>query len=173
VCWVFLIERKNIEGKFMSISEEDKIFSFLKDWEKFSNDFSSLIDELSIGWCADKEEVLSIFKRKKEDIKEFFLQRASLRRQMFYLGESNLIPCTIYSWEKLKVDYPDIQKIGFLTPFSVALDISSPIDIFHITKSSELVHPTRVALFVAEDFIEHLIYKYPSLENLIAQNNLK
>jgi hypothetical protein len=69
-----------------------------------------------MGWVGeDKRDVFN--EVSKETREEFFNHRDSLRKKLFFLGESALIPGTIYSWEQLKVEYPSVSDIGFLTPF--------------------------------------------------------
>jgi hypothetical protein len=151
----------------MSISIEEKVLDFLREWKVFASQFHQFIDVLGMGWVNDGKERRDVFDEISEEEREqFFNHRNNLRKKLFFLGESNLIPGTVYSWEKLKVEYPPVSGIGFLTPFSLVLEVSCLVDVFHVTKPSDKEHPVRVALFVAEDFIEYLTYKYPLLEEL-------
>ncbi len=151
----------------MSTSIEEKILDFLQEWKVFACQFHEFIDVLGMGWINDGKERRDVFEEiKKEDREEFFNRRNNLRKKMFFLGEANLIPGTVYSWEKLRVEYSSVSDIGFLTPFSLVLEVSCLVDVFHVTKPSDKEHPVRVALFVAEDFIEYLTYKFPLLEEL-------
>ena len=149
----------------MSASKEEQILDFLQEWRLFSSQFHNLIDVLGMGWVGDdKRDVFS--EVSKETREKFFNHRDSLRKKLFFLGESALIPGTIYSWEQLKVEYPLVSDIGFLTPFSVVLEVSCLASLFHVTKPADEEHYVRVSLFIAEDFIEYLTYKYPALEKL-------
>jgi len=149
----------------MSTSREEQIFDFLQEWRSFSSQFHRLIDVLGMGWVGeDKKGVFN--EVSKETREEFFNHRDNLRKKLFFLGEAALIPGTIYSWEQLKVEYPSVSDIGFLTPFSVVLEVSCLASVFHVTKPADIEHYVRVSLFIAEDFIEYLTYKYPVLEKL-------
>jgi len=151
----------------MNISKEEQILEFLREWKAFASQFHRFIDVLGMGWVNDGKEKRDVFEEiSKEEREQFFNHRNNLRKKLFFLGESNLIPGTVYSWEKLKVEYPSVSDIGFLTPFSVALEVSCLVDVFHVTKPDDKVHHVRVSLFIVEDFIEHLTYKYPLLEKL-------
>jgi hypothetical protein len=153
----------------MGTSDEEKILDFLKDWKIFSINFYYLIEELGMGWIDEEKDKRVVFKKvRDENGKAFYSQRANLRKKLFHLDESSLIPGTVYSWEKLKVDYPEISSIGHLTPFSLVLEVPHLAGVYHVAKPGVNTHPVRCALFVANDFIEYLTYKYPTLELLNA-----
>lgn len=97
---------------------------------------------------------------------ELFSSTLKLREKIFLIQEENLSVVTIYAWNRLKIDFPRIEKIGYLTPFGFIVDWQSIPYLVYVYSKEGL----REAIFVSDDFIEYLLFKYPELKEYSLYN---
>lgn len=97
-------------------------------------------------------------------IHDYATHRIPLRRLLFLLGEKTLVLHENQRWRELKAKQAVFKERDYLTPFSFLLDLEAPIYNVHFHGSA-----IWAALFISDDYIEHLRYKYPFLEKAAAQ----
>jgi hypothetical protein len=86
-------------------------------------------------------------------------RRIPLRRLLFILGEKTLVANENQRWRELKSKEPIFKERDYLTPFGFLLDLDAPI--YSVNHHGRAIW---AALFISDDFVEHLRYKYPFLE---------
>jgi hypothetical protein len=97
------------------------------------------------------------------DIKTYAARRAPLRRLLFVLGEKNLVATDNQRWRELKSQEAIFKERDYLTPFGFLLDLDAPI--YSVNHHG---HAVWAALFISDDFVEYLRYKYRFLRNAAA-----
>ncbi len=132
---------------------------FLEEWLAYSQDLHSFCDiyDALENQGTDVFTILSTIKKKYEiDSDKLFASSYKLRNKLFLLGEEELNIGPTYHWNQLKIEFPYIKDINFITPFSFTIYWHSIPQLIHLYKEKGL----REALFVAHDFIENLVFKY-------------
>jgi len=96
-------------------------------------------------------------------INDYAARRITLRRLLFIIGEKTLVANENQRWRELKSKEPIFKERDYLTPFGFLLDLDAPI--YSVNHHG---HAIWAALFISDDFVEHLRYKYPFLEQAVA-----
>lgn len=141
---------------------EESLKIFIQEWRFYIQRldlFCSTIQALPKNIDDYLEEVE---KRTKITSEEIFSLSLKLREKIFLIGEENLWITTIYSWNRFKINFPHIEKIGYLTPFSFISDWYSIPNLMNAYNEEGL----REAIFLSYDFIEYLTFKYPKLKDI-------
>lgn len=147
---------------------ESDIAVFLEEWTEYTKKLQIFCDahELLVSQNTDIFNLYSTLEKEYGvSTADLFSASYQLRKKLFALGEQELNIEPIYNWTRLKLQFPNIADINFLTPFSVTIYWHSIPDLMRLYKESGL----RESIFVGHDFIENLSFKYPkALEKFIS-----
>ena len=157
---------------FSTISRKSKhrrqIYQFCESWLDYLPFMLRLISKIEVHKM--REEKLDVFDfldgkggidGSMEDIYAFHEWKAKLRELLFKVGEAELSVTGNQHWEKLKKESKIFEAQSYLTPFSFILDQTQPWLLADKYKKE-----AWAALYISEEFIEMVAFKYPKVERL-------
>jgi hypothetical protein len=150
--------------RFARLHRRARLRDFVRQWVEMRRRFELLHIQID-GWLVRTDRSIEdpLFDKILESIQDYSARRASLRRLLFLLGEGSLVAKENQHWLELKSKESVFKDRDYATPFGFLLDIGAPIE--------SINHHGRAiwaALFISDDFLEHLKYKYPFLEKTAA-----
>jgi hypothetical protein len=141
-----------------------RLRSFVRQWATVREELMLLHAKIE-SWTLEPNRIFDDpdFVEITADIKTYATHRAALRRLLFVLGEKTLVANDNQRWRELKSQESIFRERDYLTPFGFLLDLDAPI--YSVNHHGRAVW---AALFISDDFVEYLKYKYPFLGNAAA-----
>jgi len=145
------------------LRRRSRLRDFVRQWVKLRKRFELLHMRID-GWLArDAGFDDPKFNELTEGIQDYFARRLPLRRLLFLLGEGSLVAKESQHWVELKSKEPIFKERDYLTPFGFLLDLGAPIG--SINHHGQAIW---AALFLSDEYLEFLKYKYSFLEKAAA-----
>lgn len=140
---------------------EAEIAIFIEEWKEYALNLECFCDSFDLAKKGMGKNHVANLIQEVEDLcgftpKQMFDSAYQLRKKLFLLGEQELYIGIIYQWNEFKTLFP-ITELGFITPFSLTLYWRSIPELIQLYDNKGL----REAIFVCDNFIENLVFRYP------------
>lgn len=145
---------------------ESDIAIFLQEWTQYAENVQIYCDTKALLTIKNTDilKINSIIEKEYGvSTRYLFSTSYKLRKKLFLLGEEELNVGPFYNWTRFKLKFPNIAEINFLTPFSVTLYWHSIPHLINLYDKKGL----REALFIGNDFIENISFKYPQILEIL------